>query len=262
MSPHDPEPRSTPRSGKASVRRVAVAALSSAQIDAMWRLYEEFYANVDRASFDADLAGKDFVLLGTDSGSGELAGFSTVLFFEVVHEGRRVGFYFTGDTVFHPRYWGQKGLHWATLREWIRWKLRHPTTPLYWYLICSGHRTYLSLVRNFPTHWPHHLRPTPAFELGLLDVIGRRFGEAWHPERGLIAVDGPQPVLKAEVAPITAELRALPEIELFLRLNPGHAEGDELAMIALVDGRAVRWMIRRWLTRARSGRRRTGERRR
>jgi hypothetical protein len=214
----------------------------------MWQLYDEFYANVDRATFDADLANKDFVLLGTDSGSGEIAGFSTVVFFEKVHQGRRVGFYFTGDTVFHPRYWGQKGLHWATLLQWVRWKLRHPLTPLYWFLICSGHRTFLSLVRNFPTYWPHHRRPTPDFERGILDVLGRRFGDGWDAERGVIAMDGPQPVLKADVAPLTAKLRKLPEMEFFLRRNPGHAEGDELVMIALVDGSALLWMIQRWIT--------------
>ena len=232
------------------VRRVPVEALSAARIDEMWRLYDAFYDHVDRATFDADLEQKDFVLLGSEHDTGAVRGFSTVVFFTQEHEGRRVGFYFTGDTVFHPDHWGQKDLHWATLKEWLRWKLRHPRTPLYWYLICSGYRTFLSLVRNFPTHWPHYQRATPPFERGLLDAIGRRrFGELWRGERGIISMGGAQPVFKASIAPVDDALLALPEIRFFLEKNPGHAQGDELAMIALVDKAAVAWMASRWIAR-------------
>jgi hypothetical protein len=241
---------SLPRqSGRLRVRRVPVGALSPAQVDRMWELYDEFYANVDRETFDKDLLRKNFVLLGTKHDSDEIVGFSTVLLFTKEHQGQRVGFYFSGDTIFHPDYWGQKGLHWATLKEWIWWKLKHPKTPLYWYLICSGHRTYLTLVRNFPTHWPHHQRATPTFESGLLDTIGSSlFGEAWHPDRGVISEGGEQPVLKRKFAPITPALLALPEIKFFFRKNPGHAQGDELAMLALVNSEAVGWMVKRWVS--------------
>jgi hypothetical protein len=239
-----------PKAPGLRVRRVPVEALTPRHIDEMWGLYDAFYDHVDRATFDADLEQKGFVLLGTEDDTGMIGGFSTVAFFTQEHQGRRVGFYFTGDTVFHPRYWGRKDLHWATLKEWIRWKLLHPTTPLYWYLICSGHRTYLSLVRNFPTHWPHHQRSTPPFERGLLDAIGRRrFGDLWKPARGIISTGGTQPVFKASVAPLDDSIRALPEIQFFLEKNPDHERGDELAMIALVDAAAVAWMAGRWIAR-------------
>ena len=244
------EQRPEPGAGRLRVRRVPVEALSPAQIEQMWELYDEFYDNVERATFDEDLRQKDFVLLGTEDGTGNIGGFSTVVFFIQEHKGRRVGLYFTGDTVFHPRYWGRKDLHWATLKEWLHWKLRHPRTPLYWYLICSGHLTFLSLVRNFPTHWPRYERPTPPFERGLLDAIGRRrFGDLWRPERGLISAGPAQPVFKASVAPLTDSVRALPEIQFFLHRNPEHEQGDELAMIALVDKAAIAWMAGRWLAR-------------
>ena len=239
-----------PSAGRLRVRRVPVPELTSAQVERLWSLYERFYDNVDRPTFDRDLAAKDIVLLGTDLDTDAIVGFSTAVFFEHTHEGRTVGFYFSGDTVFLPRYWGQKGLHWATLQEWAGWKLRHPTTPLYWLLICSGHRTYLSLVRNFPTYWPHHLRQTPRFERGLIDAIGRRrFGPSWDSERGVVSTGGVQPVFKAAVAPLDGGVRELPEIRFFLERNPHHARGDELAMIARVDASALGWMASRWLGR-------------
>lgn len=233
-----------------TVRSVPVGELAPDQVERLWELYDAFYEHVDRPAFDRDLAEKDLVFLGTDAETGRIVGFSTALFYIHEHAGRRVGIYFSGDTFVHPDYWGQKSLHWAVLGALLLWKLRHPRTPLYWHLICSGYRTYLTLVRNFPTHWPDHRRPTPAFERGLLDAIGRgRYGARWRPDRGVVSADGPQPVLEATVAPLDPAVRALPEIAFFLRVNPGHARGDELAMLAPVDGPAVAWMVARWLAR-------------
>lgn len=233
------------------VRPVATAALTSTQVDAMWRLYAEFYDHVARSTFDRDLAEKTMVFLGTDAGTDDIVGFSTALFYEHRFLGHRVGIYFSGDTIIRPQYWGQTGLHRAVLRELLRWRWRHPFTPLYWHLICSGCRTYLTLVRNFPTHWPHHRHPTPEPVRGLIDSICRaRYGPAWHRDRGVVSFGDVQPVLKAAVAPVTADLRALPEIAFFLNANPGYLRGDELAMIARVDGRAVRRMLGKWLRRA------------
>src|SRR5207249_517085 len=83
---------------------------------------------------------------------------STALIYRQRHAGRTVGVYFSGDTIVHPRYWGQTALHRSVIATLLRWKVRHPLTPLHWYLICSGYRTYLTLVRNFPGHLPHHER--------------------------------------------------------------------------------------------------------
>jgi hypothetical protein len=233
------------------VRPVATGALTTAQVDAMWRLYAEFYDHVERPTFDRDLAEKTLVFLGTDAGTGDIVGFSTAIFYEHRCDGRAVGVYFSGDTIIRPQYWGQTALHRAVLWQLVRWRVRHPFTPLYWHLICSGCRTYLTLVRNFPTHWPHHQHATPDHERGLIDSICRaRYGAAWHPERGVVSFGDVQPVLKAAVAPVTAELRALPEIVFFLAANPGYLRGDELAMLARVDARAVRRIVGKWLRRA------------
>jgi len=226
-------------------------ALDGPTVDGMWRLYAEHYDHVTRDAFDRDLAEKSLVFVGRDGGSGELAGFSTALFYRHVYGGTTVGIYFSGDTIFCRRYWGQTALHRAVLRELVTWKLRHPLVPLYWHLICSGYRTYLTLVRNFPTHWPHHARPTPAWERGLLDSIGRaRYGAAWCADRGVISLGREQPVLKRAVAPFTPQVLALPEVAFFVNANPGFADGDELAMIARVDAWAVGGMVAKWLRKA------------
>jgi hypothetical protein len=236
--------------------RLLVAPLPRRQLEPwqqerMWQLYVAHYDHVDRATFDRDLAEKTVVFLGTDAVSGAIVGFSTGLFFSHVHEGRTAGLYFSGDTIFDPHYWGQTALQRAVVGSMVRWQLRHPGTPLYWHLICSGVRTYLTLVRNFPTHWPHHEHEMPAWERGLLDAVARRrYGEAWRAERGVVSFGAEQPVLKAGLAPITPGLLELPEIAYFVRANPGHLAGDELAMLARVDLAAVSLMSAKWIRKA------------
>src|SRR5437867_1980023 len=154
-------------------------------------------------------------------------------------------------TIDHPRYWGQTALHRCVIATLVRWKLRHPFTPLYWYLICSGYRTYLTLVRNFPEHWPHHQRVTERWERGLLHALSRsRYGDAYDAVRGVISFGERQPMLKTVVATLTNSALALPEVRFLTPVNPRHARGDELAMIARVNLRAVGGMALKWLRRA------------
>ncbi len=239
------------RANTLRVRPTPVATLDPDTVEAMWRLYDAHYDNVTRDAFQRDLTEKTLVFLGTDAASGEVVGFSTALFY-VHREGkRRVGIYFSGDTIIHPRYWGQHALHRAVVAMLVRWKLRHPLTPLYWYLICSGYRTYLTLVRNFPDHWPRHDRPTPAPAARLLDSVSRaRYGDAWKADRGVVSFGGAQPVLKQAVAPFTRQVLALPEVAFFVKANPSCLLGDELAMLARVNAAAVVRMGAKWLRRS------------
>jgi hypothetical protein len=230
------------------VDQVPVEMVTRDVVAAMWHLYDEHYDNVHRSVFEADLLEKSSVFLARDAVSGTLVGFSTAMVYRHRYRGRDVGVYFSGDTVLRPAYWGQRALHQAVFTMLLRWKLGHPFTPLYWHLICSGYRTYLAMVRNFPTHWPNHLRTTPPWEARLIDSICReRFGVAWKPDSGVISFEGAQPVVKTTVAPLTPEVMALPEVAFFARMNPGLLAGDELAMIGRVDIAAVRSMVARAL---------------
>jgi hypothetical protein len=242
--------------GKLNVVCIPVCELDAGLLDALWELYAQHYDNVRRDVFEADLANKQSVFVGVDARSGAVKGFSTAVIYQHRCAGRRIGIYFSGDTIVHPEFWGQKALHKAVLRALLRWKLRHPFTPLYWFLICSGYRTYLTMVRTFPEHWPHHARPLPEWERSVIDSIAReRFGAAWHPERGggVVSTDGPQAVVKQRVAPLTPELLAMPEIRFFLRVNPDCERGDELAMIGCVNANAyARFVLKlagRWVQR-------------
>lgn len=67
---------------------VAREELTRAQADAMFDLLGAHFAGVSRTQFERDLAEKNWVLLLED-GAGDLAGFSTILFYDTVHDGER-----------------------------------------------------------------------------------------------------------------------------------------------------------------------------
>jgi hypothetical protein len=226
---------SRPRA-RLAVRIVPEETLDAATRDAMWRLFEGYYEDVERPRFDHDLAQKHQVILLRDRADGSLQGFSTLEVFEESIGERRFVAVYSGDTVVAEGYWGQSALQVAFVGFVMRCKLRHPTLPVYWYLISKGYKTYLLLARNFPGYWPRHDLVTPAFEAAILDRLGRRkFGDAWLPGRGILHFDRSLGRLRAGVAPIDAALLSDPDVRFFGEANPGHADGDELCCLGRVD---------------------------
>jgi hypothetical protein len=205
--------------------------------EAMWRLFERYYADVDRARFLDDLSRKRDVVLLKDPVDDSVQGFCNLQVYPGVAAGRPYVAVFTGDTVIDPAYHGQtKALHRAFFNYLVACKLRQPRTMVFWYLVSKGYKTYLTLTRNVPVHWPRHDLATPAFEAAVLDDLGRRFfASAWRPDRGVLCHPDAQGRLKEHVAPIgEAELRHA-EIRFFVDRNPGYATGDELCCLGLVD---------------------------
>lgn len=225
--------------------------LSQEARDEMWRLYVSHYENVDRATFCADLEEKQEVFLGRDRVTGDIVGFSTAILYNHRYRGRDLGVYFSGDTIIHPDYWGQTAFHSCVTQRLARWKLRHPFTPLYWFLICSGYRTYLTMARNVPDHYPHFRHGCPDWERGLIDELSRsRYGDAYRAQQGVIRFDGAQVRLRPAIAPFTHEVTQLEEVAFFLDANPGCHDGDELAVIGRINLKTFRHVAVRFVAKA------------
>lgn len=213
-----------------------VAALAPADRDAMWALFDKYYADVDRARFEADLAGKDDVILLRDTGDGRIQGFTTIQVYSRTIEGRAFVAVYSGDTVIEASYWGQTALQRAFFGYLMKAKLRNPARPVYWYLISKGYKTYLLLARNVPHHSPRWDAPTPAFDQQVLDLLSTdKFGAAYRPAQGVLHFEECQGRLKRGIAPIDTSLLSHPDIRFFVERNPGHADGDELCCLGRID---------------------------
>lgn len=212
---------------------VAASDVGSSLSGELFAILERHYDSVTRDHFESDLREKSHVILLRDAGSGEVRGFSTQSVMRTDFRGTSVRAVFSGDTIIDRQSWGEQEL----VRGWCRFagRLRaaEPCSPLYWFLISKGYRTYLYLPLFYRDFLPHCERETPEPEQALLDTFARhKFGECWDPRTGLIRFASSRGQLKpdlAEVAP--AQLRN-PHVRYFLARNPEYASGVELACLA------------------------------
>jgi hypothetical protein len=214
-------------------RTVPVRSLEARVVDEAFSLFQEAYDGADRARFERDLREKDQIILLHDRMTGALKGFSTVLV-RRMPGARRATVVFSGDTVIHRDYWGQKQLQIAFVRILLLLKARAPFTPLYWFLISKGYRTYMLLANAFPRAVPRHDRAEdPALRAALDTLAEQRFGAAYDPARGIVRLAAHERV-RDGLAPITPRHLANAHVRFFAARNPGHVLGDELACLALV----------------------------
>lgn len=198
----------------------------------MWTLFEVTYAGACRTRFEADLAGKHHVFVLRSA--GRLVGFSTVAIDHVTVHGRRVVSVFSGDTVIEAAFHGQRALQTAFFRYIAKIKLRYPRRRVVWFLISKGYKTYLLLSRNFVHFYPRHDEVTPQWASELIDCLSlARFPEAWRPETGTLSFVSDHEALRPDVAPVDGLTD--PDICYFVERNPGHARGDELCCVGVVD---------------------------
>ena len=210
---------------------VSRASLSAEEVSRMYALMETCYDRVCPARFIKDLAGKDWVLLLTDS-TGRIQGFSTLALNPrgLGESGRDV--LYSGDTVIHPEYWGGQSL----VRGFFHAAgsiLSNCENPLYWYLLSKGHRTYMYLPLLFKRYYPA-LESSREFSMGssLADLFSERlFPGCWLPDRGVIHFPESQGQVNTGLAEDTRSRAGHPQVDFFMERNPGFAEGDELVCV-------------------------------
>ena len=121
-------------------------------------------------------------------------------------------------------------------RYLMRLKLRYPLTPVYWFLISKGYKTYLLMTNNFPVHFPRYDLATPADYQTVMDCFYReRFGARYEAREGVVRFEDEKATsVREQVAEITDDLRQDPKVEYFVARNPDWRDGVELACVAKV----------------------------
>ncbi len=222
--------------GKLGARRVAVGDLEPDTIAQMWTVFRRYYADISRDRFLADLSEKQYVIVLFDRGDQTVQGFSTIQVLRRTHNGRPYIAVYSGDTIINQAYWGQTALQGGFYRFLMGLMLKNPITPIYWFLISKGYKTYLLVSRGCPDHWPRYDRATPPHVMGMIDQLANeKFGSDWKPELGVLQFSTPAGRLKEGVAPIDAAALKHPDIRFFAQRNPGHEKGDELCCLAAIN---------------------------
>lgn len=215
-----------------------VRELNETEIKSMHSLFCEYYLNADYSQFKSDLLEKDYAFVLRDKATQEIKGFSTIVEMNTTVKNKNVRGFFSGDTVIDREYWGQGTLGVSFLSFLFTQKLKRPFTPLYWFLISKGYKTYLLMANNFKTHYPRFEKKTPGHIKSLIDTFATElYQDHYNASKGVISFSKHEAkkkdCLRSNITPITEEMMLNNKrIKYFASNNPGWEQGDELACIA------------------------------
>ena len=212
---------------------IRVKKVNRPELERMYELFSEYYQNHTYESFQHDLFAKNHVILLKDKKTDKLQGFSTLLRVPLQMNGKKVIGVYSGDTVVNKDYWGSPALGIEFLKYLWKLKVRRLGTPVYWFLISKGYKTYLLMAKNFKTFYPRFEAKTPEnFKILMDEFYGNKFPDSYHIESGLIVHTGTACALREKVSDITTEHVSEPRIAFFQKMNPEWGKGDELTCIA------------------------------
>ena len=233
----DPRTSTSPRCDRRLSGSLAPAArLTADERDQMYALLQTYFSGTARGQFEADLREKEAVILLRDARSDRIRGFSTLMRLAARVDDRDVVAFFSGDTIVDREHWAESVLSrmWGqtVFAEADRIAAARPSARIYWFLICSGYRTWRFLPVFFREFYPNADTPTPPSVRRILDTLAtRKFGDQYLPGPGIVRLRAATP-LRPGVAEVSHERLRDPRVAFFVRANPGHADGDELACLA------------------------------
>jgi hypothetical protein len=227
---------------------VPVSCLSAAQKTEMAQLYLASYDATSEATFRRDLEAKDEALL-VHAGT-QLIGFTTLRLFEREWRGARLRVVYSGDTVVERRHWGQQALAFAWIQHVGAIRRRDPASPLYWFLLVKGHRTFRFLpafAKSFHPHWEERRGDLePLADALALDM----FPGHYNPLTGVVEFEPSRGQLKSDIAEPSPGTRSREDVRFFLARNPGYVRGHELVCLCELDERNLKPLARRLFRKA------------
>lgn len=205
--------------------------LTEVEKEDLLALHCRYFQNVRQEIFVRDLSAKDHIILLRDG--TQIVGFSTLQVLRLsVAQTPRV-FLFSGDTVVDRQHRLDSHLAGCFGHYMLRLMDQYPDTPLYWFLISKGFRTYRFLPVYFRIFYPACDRSAPPEYPKLLDAIATfKFSGAYDPETGIISFRGSGDSLRPDECEIPEGRLNDPHVRFFLERNPDFIQGNELACLA------------------------------
>ncbi len=229
----------------AETKIVNVTALSKAMIRDMYELYSRNYECTSEALFASDLQNKKYVLL-LFSSNQKLKGFSTINIFPEKFSGNQALIIYSGDTIIDQDYWGKNSFSLAWLRFAGQLKSQSPKTPMYWFLIVKGHRTYRFLRTYSHVYYPAPEHPVPDDKKQFINYLASKyFGSSYNHERGIVQFPESRGHLRQELADVPSKDLHREEVQFFLQRNPGYRKGDELVCLCELSAHNLKPFARR-----------------
>lgn len=207
------------------------AALTPTIQGEMLALLKRHFEGVEEGVFEQDLMEKNQAILLRDA-EGTLRGFSTLKYYETRFQGEDIRLVFSGDTIVEPGFWGSTALPQTWIKAVRLYRAQKSEQRHFWFLLCSGYRTYHFLRLFFEDFHPRFDRPIPKDLRALRDHVAfEKFGDQYDPERGVVRFHQGAQALKAGIGNLPSSRLKNPHVAFFAQVNPGHDRGDELACV-------------------------------
>ena len=209
----------------------AISKLSLKQQTMMYNLYSKYYEGFDQELFYRDLQNKHWAIILLDS-FGNIRGFTTLLINKHIVNSQPVHTVFSGDTIIHHDFWGEQILPHAWCKFVGGIKASLGDSPLYWFLIVKGHRTYRYLRVFSKQFYPTVSKATPEKIQIIMDHLGtEQFGDNYQAGYGVIKFNRSHGYLKKEWAGMDDKTLTKPDVKFFLERNPNCHRGEELVCL-------------------------------
>lgn len=222
---------------------VPVRTLGRAERDDLWTVYRRHF-DADRAALDQSLERSDQVTRFRQRGTGRLCGLVAMSLREAEHEGRRFFWLWAGALAIDRECRGKWLLERSGLDALARYRVRHPTAPLFWIYESNSFQSYRMMARSFDVFWPHPTRETPAWERGVVEKLAMTsYPERWDAERRVLRPTGKKHVRAESSQTSTGD--ADPLRAFYRRVNPEAEAGASVVLMAPLDWNNTRTLARR-----------------
>lgn len=213
-----------------------ILKLTVKDIDELFKLFAQYYEQINREKFEQDLMSKDHIIILRCVQDKKIRGFSTLKVLEFHINQKKVVGVFSGDTIIDENFWGATALTFEFFKYVLKAKAKNPFRDVFWLLISKGFKTYLLLANNFQTYYPRFDRETPKeYQEFLTNAYLELFPQDFDPSSGLLKTANKYDRLKSHIAQIGDKELENPKIAFFQKSNPHWSLGDELCCLGRID---------------------------
>jgi hypothetical protein len=203
----------------ASLQTTQLAAL----MNQLYDVYSETVHGFTREELGAHIAADNARLAIFYGANDELAGFSCARLERVEQDGQTHAV-FWAVVYFRPGYHGGLSSALFGLTEALRFKLRHPLTPVAYFTRASSPAVYRLLASTMPRIYPSRDNQTPH----KIEALVRELSARWH---YIPVASNPWIVQSRAIPRHPSRLRTLsndPYVQYYTELNPRYAQGEAL----------------------------------
>lgn len=215
-----------------------ISELSDNDVNRMFEIMTHTYSGLNRDQFQIDLFRKDVVLV-LRTGQRVIEGFTTIKTYETIFEDSKVGIIYSGDTIIEPEYRCKNDL----FREWMRFALSKKDelndTPLYWFLLSAGEKTYRIMTTFFRTYYPS-IDDVSSTQFNYLQRLSNHvafemFSDDFNPLTGVVRFSNGNYSLNDDNSIVTESMMRNKYIRFFTEKNPLFTQGDELVCMSEIS---------------------------